>query len=327
MKTRRMMGVGACAPSGTEHVRALPVAFVAPESCARVEGGWVVTDKGCGYDQPCQQVKNGRFGKVVLVRDDGSSKVLVRGLEKPNGIAVDGDGNLWIAVQGTNEIVVLRQDGEVVRTTVDGAQLLNDTAAVPWYEGAAWVSDSKTGQVHLAALVGNHLELGTYTQLGGTPNGLAPSVTNDGVVVAGLGDFVVEPGRAGAGEVQHVDPATAAYGECGDWHGGEARKVGAPPHRKLDGIVPFTHHGKAGYLMSAIFDAEAGHLDTTLWFLPAAGGTAEKVVDVGPHGLRSAADIGIDPKTGDVCVPDLNGSLGQPEGKPSAKVVILSGLK
>jgi hypothetical protein len=329
MKTRTMMGLmmavglAACAPPSAETARALPFAFVAPESCARVEGGWVVTDKGCRYDKPCQEAKDGRFGSVVLVRDDGTTKVLLRGLEKPNGITVDGDGNLWVAIGGSHELVVLRPDGGVIRATVEGAQLLNDTTAVPWHETAAWVSDSKTGRLHLAALVGDHIEVGIYAQLDGGPNGVAPAVDSDGVAVAGVGDFAF-PGLAGA--VRQIDPATT-YGECGDWHGGAMRPVGAPPHRKLDGIVPFTHGGRAGYLVSAIYDTEANGLDATLWFLPAGGGAAAKVADLKPYGLQSAADIGIDPKTGEVCVPDLNGSTGVPDGKPGAKVLILSGLK
>lgn len=319
-------------PDGVS-IRALPYAFVAPESCARVDGGWVVTDQGCGFEQPCHKATpKGSNGKVILVRDDGTSRVLVDKLIEPNGIDVDSDGNIWFVNGGANEIDCLLHGGGVARLPIDGAKLLNDITIVPWAPNTAWVSDTITGNIHIVSLFDSHLEGAVYATVEGWPNGLAPSNDDDGVTIASLGGLGLKgqpPDKIIPGGTSQVAPAPpAALGACAEWHGGDVRNLGPLSAKHLDGIVSFTHGGMDGYLVSSIYDTSGeGHLDQTLWFVPEHG-DATKIIDLAPQKLFSVADIGRNPKTGEICVPDLNGSKPHKDDfGASAKVLIISGLK
>lgn len=324
---------GSGGSSGGDHaappppeVRELAGPWVTPESCARAtingQKGWIVSDTGCGYDQPCyQDGSNKTMGKIVFVADDGTKTTLASGLNVPNGVDADGEGGVWNASK--SGITYIAPDGRVFTEQVKGAGLLNDIAISPFFERTAWISDSKTGEILLAYFNGNAIIFSTYATLGDAPNGLTQSVSSNGVVVASLGDLKT-PGKPG--QVHAIAPASSAYGECGDWHGGALKDLGGPVPRKLDGIVPFEHNGTWGYLVSSIYDVTAAKSDMSLWWVGPDGST-EKLFDASPYGMKTAADIGRDPVTGDICIPDLGGSKGLTEsGQAGAKVLIVSGL-
>lgn len=283
-------------------VRELPMKFVAPESCTRGEDGWLVSEQGCGYEQPCREA-HGPLGRVVLVRDDGTREDLLTELIEPKGVDFDAGGNLWVAHKG--EFVVRTTSGAEIRTPIPGSGLLNDVAAAG--ASSALVSDSVTGKVHRATLTAGRVTIEEAFTMSGAPNGLA--VSADVVAVAGLGDLKV-PGLAGW--IRLVGP------------GGEVQDLPAPPERKFDGIVPW----RSGFLFSSVYSRTLGRNDTTLWSTVPGGGPARLVFDAAPFGLKSAADIGIDRASGVVCVPDLNGSAGlTTDGAAGAKVLIVSGLR
>jgi hypothetical protein len=298
------------APS-TPVVRALPVNFVAPESCARMSDGWVVSEQGCGYEQPCREA-HGPHGRLVLVRDDGSREDLITALIEPKGVDVDAAGNLWVAHK--DGLVVRTAAGAEVRVAVSGAKLLNDVAAAPHFVSAVWVSDSVTGIIHLAQVRGEQIEMAPYAQLPDAPNGLAPALDSDGVSVTTLGDLEL-PGKPG--RLVTVDPAADAR------HGAAVRPGNGPGGFKLDGVVALD----GAYLVSGIFDVGANKLSASLWRVPLSG-RASMLFDGAAFGLVSAADIGRDSKTGDICIPDLNGSQGMTQDfAAGAKVLIVSGIR
>lgn len=312
------------APMGIR-ITELPGRFVAPESCVRGTRGWLVTDKGCGYDQPCAEDKSTHLGKVVFIGDDGQRKVLLDGLASPNGVTVTARGDVWLVDGGVGDVVVVHPDGSTARAHIEGAKLLNDITAMESTDGV-WISDSVTGQIHAAGLLDGQVVTGLYAQVDGAPNGLAASWDGDGVIVAGLGDLKL-PGKTGG--IRAVGDATPAeYGTCSAWHGGkQQRSLARFGAEKLDGLVPWRRGGERGYLASGIWDTEANKLAAKLWFIRAGGGAQELVLDLAPD-IRSAADIGLDARTRTLCVPDLNGSKGLVEtGQAGAKVLLVTGLE
>lgn len=300
--------------AGGISVRDIGGEWITPESCSRAAGGWVVSDMGCGHtDEACPK----ESGKVFFVSDDGARKEIGKGFAKPNGVAQDAEGNTWVAAGGSGEIAAIRPDGTIARVTIPNAGLLNDVAVADFYPRTVFVSDSKTGAIYIAYLGDSGvIAVSTYATVGDAPNGLA--WTSDGLAVATLGsltDLTV------GGTVRLVRPAQA-YGTCAEWHGTAPSGVGGPPHRLLDGIVA----GDDGKLyVASIKDGtvEDGN-DTTLWRIDVTG-SATQVYDVAPLGLTSAADIGRDPKTGDICFPDYAHSAHHP-GSP-ARVVVVSGVR
>jgi hypothetical protein len=307
-----LLTIGGCTTDpgprfGPPAVTLLPGIFVSPESCARAAGAWLVSDKGCAPFQPCWVDATSRAGKVYSVADgNGARTTLLDGLASPNGVAVDGDRNVWVVDGKTGEVLVRTPDGRVVKRHVDGAGLLNDVMAAPWAPATVLVSDTKKGEILIAALDGDEIVTSVYVALDGAPNGLAPTPSDDGVVVVGLGDLAV-PGRAGL--VYTVEPEVGE--DCSLWHGGKksTSTIAAPKGRKLDGIVR--------YIVSSIIDTtqvdENKMLDGKLWFV-APGAEPVLLFDLtkadaggGVH-AASAADIGLDAATRTLCVPDLNGS-------------------
>lgn len=305
-------------------VRELAGPWVTPESCARAtingQSGWIVSDTGCGYDQPCYPDGAATTGKVIFVADDGTKTTLASGINIPNGVAADSQGGVWTASK--NGVTYIAPDGTVTTRAVVGAGLLNDVAIAPFYERTAWISDSKTGEILLAYFNGKTIVFSTYATVGDAPNGLAAAYDSNGVVVASLGDLKT-PGKPG--QVHTIAPAVS-YGSCEDWHGGAPSDLGGTVPRKLDGIVPFEHGGKWGYLVSSIYDVTGAHSDQSLWWV-GPDGAQEKLFDASAYGLKTTADIGRDSQTGDICIPDLGGSEGLTEtGQAGAKVIIVSGL-
>lgn len=327
--------VSACVPptdSGPIKVTEIPGPYggkwITPESCgwATINGrsGMIVSDMGCGYEQPCKTNKDGKYGAVWFIPDGGGQpEKIASGLATPNGVAADSDGNVWSVDKG--HIWVITPDGRNVRADLPNSGLLNDVTIAPWAPNTALITDSKMGGIIVAYFDGDKIELAdtVYQSLGDAPNGIATSNDDNGVVVASLGDLVT-PGKPG--QVHKIAPNPDVYGQCGDWYGSTPTDVTPVVPYKLDGIVPFARDGVKGHVVSAIFDM-ATENNTTLLFWIGPDGGMEQIYDVAQHGMISAADIGVDPKTGRVCVPDLAGSGGHTtDFEAAAKVIVIEGL-
>jgi hypothetical protein len=85
--------------------------------------------------------------QVWRVAADGAASILVQGapLRQPNGIAIDGKGNIVVANMGTDEILTLSREGKVV-TTERAAQTGSDGLVI-MKDGTKYVSSVQNGGV------------------------------------------------------------------------------------------------------------------------------------------------------------------------------------
>jgi hypothetical protein len=81
------------------------------------------------------------------VPQNGEAEILVQGppLARPNGVAIDGDGNVVVVNMGTPDVVTFTPDGEVVRTE-QAAQAGNDGIVI-MADGTKYVSSVLEGGV------------------------------------------------------------------------------------------------------------------------------------------------------------------------------------
>lgn len=281
-------------------VSRLPFDFVAPESCDRARGGWVVSDQGCGFEQQCQEETSSSRGKIIQVNDDGSSKTLLSGLNRPTGVKVSSDGIVWVVVKGAHAVIALTPDGHQFKLEIDGAKYLNGVLPLPGR--SALVSDSISGKIRKITLEAKGMVMEDAYFLPDAPNGLA--YWNGGVAVATTGNMKV-PGNPGA---VHIVASTSSY------------QLESPADVKFDDIAKVS----GGYLVSSIWRVSTNKQDNKLWFIRK-NHAPKLAFDGSKYGLVSAAGIGVDTATGDFCVTDLNGSkrLKKP-GAGEAKVLIVS---
>jgi SMP-30/Gluconolactonase/LRE-like region len=85
--------------------------------------------------------------QVWRVGADGAASILVQGapLRQPNGIALDGKGNIVVANMGTDEILTLSKEGKVI-TTERAAQPGSDGLVI-MKDGTKYVSSVQNGGV------------------------------------------------------------------------------------------------------------------------------------------------------------------------------------
>ncbi len=85
--------------------------------------------------------------QVWRVGADGAASILVQGapLRQPNGIAIDGKGNIVVANMGTDEILTLSKEGKVI-TTERAAQTGSDGLVI-MKDGTKYVSSVQNGGV------------------------------------------------------------------------------------------------------------------------------------------------------------------------------------
>ncbi len=107
--------------------------FSAPEGpVALLDGTWLIVEGGA--DRGC----------VTQISQDGQDKRVVSKTGRPNGLAVDSEGVIWVAESKTPSVVRLTMDGkaEVVATGSDGEPFLfpNDLCFGP--DGALYLTDS-----------------------------------------------------------------------------------------------------------------------------------------------------------------------------------------
>src|SRR5450755_215778 len=96
------------------------------------DGTWLIVEGGA--DRGC----------VTQISADGRAKRIVGKTGRPNGLAVDSEGIIWVAESKTPSLVRLTMDGkaEVVATGCDGEPFLfpNDLCFGP--DGALYLTDS-----------------------------------------------------------------------------------------------------------------------------------------------------------------------------------------
>lgn len=88
---------------------------------------------------------------VWKLTPDGESSIFVQGapLSMPNGIEVDGDGNIVVVNIGTADVITFSPDGKVVRTE-QAAQAGNDGLVI-MPDGVKFVSSVRLGGVSMIA--------------------------------------------------------------------------------------------------------------------------------------------------------------------------------
>src|SRR6201999_50789 len=85
--------------------------FSAPEGrVALPDGTWLIVEGGAGR------------GCVTHLSADGKTHRIVKKTDRPNGLAVDARGVIWVAESKTPSLLKLTMDGtsEVVATECDG---------------------------------------------------------------------------------------------------------------------------------------------------------------------------------------------------------------
>jgi gluconolactonase len=107
--------------------------LIAPEGpVALPDGTWLIVEGG------------GQRGCVTHISANGQSKHIIKKTGRPNGLAVDADGVIWVAESKTPSLVRLTMDGkaEVVATGCEGEAFLfpNDLCFGP--DGGLYLTDS-----------------------------------------------------------------------------------------------------------------------------------------------------------------------------------------
>lgn len=107
--------------------------FIAPEGpVALPDGTWLIVEGGA------------ERGCVTHISADGQSKSVIKKTGRPNGLAVDSKGVIWVAESKTPSLLRLTMDGkaDVVATECDGEPFLfpNDLCLGP--DGDIYLTDS-----------------------------------------------------------------------------------------------------------------------------------------------------------------------------------------
>ncbi len=107
--------------------------FIAPEGpVALPDGTWVLVEGGASR------------GCVTHISADGQNKRIIKKTGRPNGLAIDSQGAIWVAESKTPSLLRLTMEGksEVVATECDGEAFLfpNDLCFGP--DGALYLTDS-----------------------------------------------------------------------------------------------------------------------------------------------------------------------------------------
>lgn len=109
--------------------------------------------EGLGFPEGPVRLNDGRFlfvemtpdtGCVTLVSADGKTKTRIAKTGRPNGLAVDAKGNIWVAETAQRALVRLQLDGSQVQMATEfGGEpflFLNDVAVGP--DGNVYFTDS-----------------------------------------------------------------------------------------------------------------------------------------------------------------------------------------
>jgi hypothetical protein len=94
------------------------------------KGGYAVCDSG---NNAVRFIKNGSVSTILSGED----------ISRPSGLAVDGDGDLYISLTGNDSILRLSPDGE--RTTITGD--FSEPTELYFYQGQLYVCDSGNDRI------------------------------------------------------------------------------------------------------------------------------------------------------------------------------------
>jgi sugar lactone lactonase YvrE len=91
-------------------------------------------------------VGGGETGRIVLLRKDGGTTVLPLRIEKPESMAFDAAGNLYIADNQADILYVVTQDGRLHRAIANREGFSPET--LHFAGGALLITDSRNGKLH-----------------------------------------------------------------------------------------------------------------------------------------------------------------------------------
>ncbi|MEM9488809.1 MAG: hypothetical protein AAGC55_06675, partial [Myxococcota bacterium] len=274
------LGVAACGDdgSGGDAITLNPVTgtFVGPESAHwdATNNVWYVANlgqSGIGApDQPCYITRIAADGTVMDERFVEIAEGDFVGTATMNGM-------LYVTHSGVNLVEIDPADpSNPTIIPVPDTMFINDVAAG---DGTLYMSDT------LANTIYRYTPGGEFETLSEDPALVAPNgvyVDGDEVIVGTLGAFPVDPDNQGG--MFSIDAA------------GVATRIGT-----LEGAFDGIEKDGERYLVS--------DFDGTISLLSPSG-DAETVADFSqePYSLVSVADIGFDPTSRTVMVPDLNGN-------------------
>jgi sugar lactone lactonase YvrE len=91
-------------------------------------------------------VGGGETGRIVLLGKDGGTTVLPLRIEKPESMAFDAAGNLYIADNQADILYVVTQDGRLHRAIANREGFSPET--LHFAGGALLITDSRNGKLH-----------------------------------------------------------------------------------------------------------------------------------------------------------------------------------
>jgi sugar lactone lactonase YvrE len=91
-------------------------------------------------------VGGGEAGRIVLLRLDGQTSMLPLRVAKPESMALDGAGNLYIADNQADILYVVTQDGRLHRAIANREGFSPET--LHFAGGALLITDSRNGKLH-----------------------------------------------------------------------------------------------------------------------------------------------------------------------------------
>jgi sugar lactone lactonase YvrE len=91
-------------------------------------------------------IGGGESGRIVVLRKDGRTSVLPLRIEKPEGMAFDAAGNLYIADNDADVLYLLTRAGRLHRAIANREGFSPET--LHFADGALLITDSRNGKLH-----------------------------------------------------------------------------------------------------------------------------------------------------------------------------------
>jgi sugar lactone lactonase YvrE len=120
-----------------------------PEGAARrlpAEGPLASTEGLAAAPSGALLVGGGEAGRIVLLHPDGSTSVLPLRITKPESMAFDAAGNLYIADNKDDILYVVTREGRLHRAIANREGFSPET--LHFAEGALLITDSRNGKLH-----------------------------------------------------------------------------------------------------------------------------------------------------------------------------------
>ena len=212
-----------------DHLRVYDMTTGVPLGAVKVPGAQFLNGVAVVRDGPIFVTDSGtkkKSGAVYMITDETEVRPLVEAeIERPNGIDIDAQGRIWVASYGSDDVVVLSPEGEVLERHGMPAGQLDGLVVRPGGEVmvSSWKGHSiyqlETGGTPEALVEGlvqpACFEVGVYN---GDEALLIPQVKLNKVTVVPLSDLpaTVSPGTPGksaaadSGKPKKSDPAKEA---------------------------------------------------------------------------------------------------------------------